>query len=75
MRPTVRDVTTSVLIHEEAARDPGVAIEQLFRGMRKGRAPSTTFSTTAVCARTSVERSRAWREADSSTFGKLTSHL
>ena len=37
-----------------SARDPGVAIERLFRGMRKGRTPSTTLSTAAVCARTSV---------------------
>ena len=58
-----------------SAWDPGVAMERLFRGMRKGRTPSTTLSTAAVCARTSVQSSRAWREAESSTFGKLTSHF
>ena len=58
-----------------SARDPGVAIERRFRGMRKGRTPSTTLSTAAVCARMSVQSSRAWMEAESSTFGKLTSRF
>ena len=69
------EATWLVVARSGAVLDPGVAIERLFRGMRKGRTPSTTLSTAAVCARTSVQSSRSWMEAESSTFGKLTSRF
>ena len=37
-----------------ATRDQGVATEQLFRGMPKGRVPSTTLQTASLCAWGSV---------------------
>ena len=58
-----------------SARDPGMATERLFRRRRKGRVPSTTLLTVAVCAAASVQGSYAWGKVESPTLGKLKSRF
>ena len=58
-----------------SARDPGMATERLFRRRRKGRVPSTTLLTVAVCAAASVQGSYAWGKVEPPTLGKLKSRF
>ena len=52
-----------------------MATERLFRRRRKGRVPSTTLLTVAVCAAASVQGSYAWGKVESPTLGKLKSRF